>query len=66
MKAKDKTTSPDLADHMGKVVSQSQGHCTNFLRKFQDLRSLPSFPFIVAVLGYVALFILFIIWRVTR
>lgn len=35
MTTKDKTTSPDLADHMGEVASNSQGHNTHHLPENQ-------------------------------
>ncbi len=64
MKAKRKANLLLQADPLSKLASKLQVNYTYFLRKLQGLRALPSFPSIVVGLGYVALFILFIFWRV--
>ena len=56
----------DLVDQDNGASKNSQGYNNSFPHKFQCLRALLSFPFIVVGMGYVALFILFIFWRVSR
>lgn len=57
-----KKAAPPLLEE---TAIQNQSNYTHFLRKLQVLRFLPSFPFIMVDLGYVALFALFILWRLS-
>jgi len=49
-----------------KTATQNLFNYNPFLCKLQYLLAIPSFPFIVVCLGYVALFALFIFWRLSQ
>jgi len=55
----------DLVDQDIGASKNSQGYNNSFLRKLQYLLAIPAFPFIVVCLGYMAIFALFIFWRIS-